>query len=226
MTLSDKKILIVDDEPKILEAAASFLRSRGICILTAQRGYDALEIFSKKEIDLIILDLMLPDISGEQICKIIRSKSQVPIIMLTAKSAENDLLNGLALGADDYIVKPFSLRELFARIQAVLRRSSENIQKTDTFVCGNLTIDFVKNEALRDGRALHLTPSELKILIVLARNAPSIVSRDKLIEEMSQDSEAFDRSVDSHIKNLRRKMGQAAKYIVTVYGRGYKIDAP
>jgi DNA-binding response OmpR family regulator len=225
-------ILIVDDEPKITEVISSFLESRGFGVFSAADGRRAMEIFGAGDkISLIVLDLMLPDISGEELCRAIRAKDRTPIIMLTAKSAEDDMLKGLGLGADDYIVKPFSLKELHARIEAVLRRaplpeapSREGLR----FNGGDLTVDFEKNVVERAGRPpVSLTPSELKLLSVLSESPGKIFTRDELIAyALGDEFDGYDRTVDSHIRNLRRKIGDDPRspvYVLTAYGLGYKF---
>lgn len=228
MSINYKKILVVDDELKILDVVASFLESRGYIIFRAENGERALEIFEKENISLILLDLMLPDISGEEICKKIRKKSRVPIIMLTAKIEENDMLAGLEIGADDYITKPFSLKELSARIEAVLRRASDDLVPLFTKVTFNddLIVDFEKNVVKKNQTIINLTPTELKILSALIKYPGRVFTRNELIEiALGDEFFGFDRAVDSHIKNLRQKIETDPKnpiYVVTIHGKGYK----
>ncbi|GHV11558.1 DNA-binding response regulator [Clostridia bacterium] len=205
MTFSKKTVLAIDDEPMILDAVSAFLESRDYRVLTAANGRDSLARFSEGGIDIILLDLMLPDISGEDICRRIRQTSQVPIIMLTAKVAESSQLQGLEIGADDYITKPFSLKLLAARIETVLRRVPEN-DPVDLFA------------------DKQLTATEQKIVNTLSRRPNRIFTRDELIDIVFDDSYGgYDRVIDTHIKNLRRKIG--AEYIKTVHGLGYKWGA-
>lgn len=227
---ANKNILIVDDEPKILEAVAAFLASKGYTVYTAGNGRKALEIFERRSISLVVLDLMLPDVSGEEVCTRIRKTSRIPVIMLTAKVQEEDLLNGLRIGADDYILKPFSLKELHARIDTVLRRSSENLAPLvpkSSWRNGDLVIDFEKNTVVRRDAQIMLTQSERKILSVLVKYPGRVFSREDLIAVAFGDAfDGFDRVIDTHIKNLRRKIGEDPKapvYILTVHGLGYKF---
>lgn len=230
MSVSTKSILVVDDEIKILEVLISFLESRGFHVFTAEDGYEALDIFEKENISLIVLDLMLPGITGEDICKKIRTKSRVPIIMLTAKVEESDLIEGLGIGADDYITKPFSLKELYARIEAVLRRSSDDLiplSRKSSFHNGDLLVDFEGNMVKKKNEVVSLTPSEFRILSALIKYPGKVFTRNELIEiAMGEDFVGFDRAVDSHIKNLRQKIEDNPKepeYVLTIHGVGYKF---
>lgn len=230
MSVSTKSILVVDDEIKILEVLISFLESRGFHVFTAEDGYEALDIFEKENISLIVLDLMLPGITGEDICKKIRTKSRVPIIMLTAKVEESDLIEGLGIGADDYITKPFSLKELYARIEAVLRRSSDDLiplSRKSSFHNGDLLVDFEGNMVKKKNEVVSLTPSEFRILSALIKYPGKVFTRNELIEiAMGEDFVGFDRAVDSHIKNLRQKIEDNPKepeYVLTIHGVGYKL---
>ncbi|MDX9872112.1 MAG: response regulator transcription factor [Clostridia bacterium] len=230
MGTKGKKILIVDDEPKILEVIVSFLESRGYTVFTAENGKQALALFEKVNPAMVILDLMLPDISGEEICRAIRKKSRAPIIMLTAKVEESDLLTGLQLGADDYITKPFSLLELQARIETVLRRSGDEpapLAARYSYHGGDLTLDFEKNMIKKKGKEVSLTPSELKILWALLKYPGKVFTRTELIDiALGEEFDGYDRAIDNHIKNLRQKIEDDAKnpvYILTVHGLGYKF---
>jgi DNA-binding response OmpR family regulator len=227
---ASKSILIVDDEPKILEVIASFLTSKGYLVHTAENGQKALEKFEKNNISLLILDLMLPDLSGEDVCIRVRKTSRVPIIMLTAKTQEPDLLNGLLIGADDYIAKPFSLKELHARIETVLRRTSEDLlplTMRNSWRDGDLVVDFEKNLVTKKGNPISLTQSERKILSALIKYPGKMFTREELIEiAFGNDFNGYDRVIDTHIKNLRRKIEdnpQTPVYILTVHGLGYKF---
>lgn len=227
---NEKNILVVDDEIKILEVVVSLLESRGFNVFTAENGMDALEIFKKENISLIVLDLMLPDISGKDICKTIRKKSRVPIIMLTAKVEENDLLEGLKIGADDYITKPFSLKVLNARIETVLRRASDDLVPLfikNSFHNGDLIVDFEQNIIKKKQNIVNLTPTEMKILSVLIKYPGKVFTRDELIRfALGEDFLGFERAIDSHIKNLRHKIEDNPKmpvYIITIHGKGYKF---
>jgi DNA-binding response OmpR family regulator len=225
-----RNILVVDDEPKILEVVASFLQAKGYSVFTAENGRKAMDIFEKNNISLILLDLMLPDISGEKICEAIRRKSRVPIIMLTAKSDEASQLTGLDIGADDYIVKPFSLKVLAARVEAVLRRTESDLIPLivkNSWRDGDLVVDFEKNIVLKKGETLSLTPSERKLLAALIKYPGRVFSREELIEMVFDgEYEGYDRTVDTHIKNLRQKIEDNPKepvYLLTVHGIGYKF---
>lgn len=230
MSKNDKKILVVDDEVKILEVVTSFLESKGFTVFSAETGTEALQIFDKENISLIILDLMLPDITGEDICTKIRKKSRVPIIMLTAKVEENNILEGLKLGADDYITKPFSLKELHGRVEAVLRRSSDDLLPLFTrnsYNDGDLIVDFESNTIKKKQVLVSLTPSELKILSALIKYPSKVFTRNELIDiALGDEFFGFDRAIDSHIKNLRQKIEDNPKepiYVLTIYGKGYKF---
>lgn len=225
-----KKILAVDDEPKILEVVSSVLRSQGFIVYTAESGKQALQIFEKENISLVLLDLMLPDISGEEVCARIRKKSRVPIIMLTAKVEEENMLEGLNIGADDYIIKPFSLKVLRARIDAVLRRAANDpipLFSKLTLRGGDLEIDFASHYVMKNDTEVKLTPSEYNILTTLIKYPNKVFTRDELIQIVfGNDYEGYDRAVDSHIKNLRQKIESNNKepvYILTVHGLGYKF---
>lgn len=226
----EKKILVVDDEVKILEVVTSFLESKGYTMFSAETGAKALQIFDTENISLIILDLMLPDITGEDICTKIRKKSRVPIIMLTAKVEESDILKGLKIGADDYITKPFSLKELHGRVEAVLRRSSDDLVPLFTrnsYNEGDLIVDFESNTIKKRQEIVALTPSELKILSALIKYPNRVFTRNDLIElALGDEFLGFDRAIDSHIKNLRQKIEDNPKepiYVRTIYGKGYKF---
>lgn len=230
MKKENKTVLIVDDEPKILEVVASFLENRGYRTITAENGNQALKIFGQENIALIVLDLMMPDMSGEEVCLTIRKQSRVPIIMLTAKADENNLLNGLGLGADDYIKKPFSLKELHARIETVLRRSSNDLTPLTTknsWNDGDFYVDFEKNIVKKNQKIVSLTPNELKILAALIKYPGKVFTRNELIETaLGSDFDGYDRAIDSHIKNLRQKLEDDPKspvYILTIHGVGYKF---
>lgn len=225
-----KNILIVDDEQMIREAVSSYLKKQGYCVFTAETGREALRIFEKQTISFVILDLMLPDLSGEELCAVIRKQSRVPIIMLTAKTAERDMLNGLDMGADDYIMKPFSLKNLYARMQAVIRRSSEDLQPLAAKFSWNhsdFVIDYALKEVRKRGEAIAVTPIEWKILSAFAKYPQKVFTREDLISvAYGLDFNGFDRVIDTHIKNLRKKIEDDPKkpvYICTVHGMGYRF---
>jgi len=197
---------------------------------TAYNGLDALEIFKKEDISLILLDLMLPDLSGEDVCMQIRKTSRVPIIMLTAKVEEENILKGLDIGADDYITKPFSPRQMVARVGALLRRADGDIATVSnvlSFNDGNLIIDTDLLDVKKQGKSIKLTPNEYKILIALAHAPNKIFSREELIDcALDGDFDGYDRAIDSHIKNLRSKIETDTKkcdYILTIRGVGYRF---
>ena len=230
MNESNIRVLIVDDEEKITEVVKSYLEKSGFKVYCAYNGNEALELFEKVNPSLIVLDLMLPDMSGEDICRSIRKKSRVPIIMLTAKVEEESILNGLGIGADDYVTKPFSPRQLVARVIALLRRSEDEIMPLSnvlSFNDGELIIDSIKHEVKKDGQLVNLTPNEFKILMALVKYPQKAFTRDELVFlVLGEDYEGYDRTIDTHIKNLRQKIEPDVKtprYILTVYGVGYKF---
>ena len=225
-----KRILVVEDEEKIADVVKSFLESKGFTVLVAENGKRALEIFEKERVGLILLDLMLPQLSGEEVCKAIRRRSKVPVIMLTAKADEADMLQGLGIGADDYITKPFSLKTLYARIEAVLRRSSEDLNgllSKRAYHNGDLIIDHESYQVTKAGEEKKLTPNEYKLLATLSRYPNKVFTRDELIVAAYGDEfEGYDRTIDSHIKNLRQKIEDDPKnpvYVKTIHGVGYKF---
>ena len=225
-----KKVLVVDDEVKILEVIKAFLESKEYDVYTAENGRQAFSIFDKEAISFVILDLMLPDISGEEICAELRRKSRVPILMLTAKVEEEDLLKGLNLGADDYITKPFRLKELHARMEAILRRASDDLvplYRRISFREGDLEIDLENHLVRKSGTEVKLTPKEFKILAALIKYPSRVFSRDDLINTaLGDEFDGYDRSIDSHIKNLRQKIETDSKnpvYVLTIHGIGYKF---
>ncbi len=228
---TSKKILVVEDEEKIVEFIESYLLSSGYKVYKAFNGRDALELFNSQTIDLVLLDLMLPDISGEQICKELRKTSKVPIIMLTAKAQEESILNGLDIGADDYITKPFSPRQMVARVKALFRRVSEENTTTSSDILSFNNSDLLINQTDYTVRKAHepvcLTPSEFKILMTLAKRPSKVFTREELISvAFDGDYFGYDRTIDSHIKNLRAKIEtdpKDCKYILTVRGIGYKF---
>jgi len=225
--MAGKKILVVDDDAKTVELVKLYLNRDGYRVLTAYDGVEALRLGRDSHPDLIVLDLMLPGIDGLEVCRTIRKESDVPIIMLTAKTTDQDKLIGLGLGADDYVTKPFSPRELAARVRAVLRRlpGERGPEKIDH---GKLTLDFRKHEAFLAGRPLNLTPIEFKLLGVLAKEPGRVFSRAQIIEKsFGYDFDSFDRTIDVHILKLRRKIEpdpHHPRYIKTVYGAGYKLS--
>lgn len=220
-----EKILVVEDEAKIRKIIKSYLKEDYI-ISEAVDGEEALEIFQNNDFDLIILDLMLPKISGEEVCQKIRQISETPIIMLTAKSSEENKIDGFNYGADDYLTKPFSPRELLVRTKAILRRSN-NKDKASIITLNNGEFKIYSEEMIikKDNNNCQLTSTEFKILMVLINNAGQVLSREQLADRvMGLEFSGFDRTIDVHIKNIRKKMKlQKDQYIVTVYGAGYKF---
>ncbi|HEY98083.1 MAG TPA: response regulator transcription factor [Dehalococcoidia bacterium] len=224
--MAGKKVLVVDDDEKTVELVKLYLNRDGYRVITAYEGVEALRLAREAHPDLIVLDLMLPGIDGLQICRTLRKESDVPIIMLTAMTTDEDRLRGLDLGADDYVTKPFSPRELAARVRAVLRRIPGE-RGPDRIIHGELTIDFSKHEASLADRSLNLTPIEFKILGAMAKEPGRVFSRAQIIEKaLGYDFDGFDRTIDVHILKLRRKLEpdpRHPQYIKTIYGAGYKL---
>lgn len=225
-----KKILIIEDEYKIAEVVEAYLHKEGYETALVKDGQHAMGKFLEFQPDLIILDLMLPNVSGEEICKSVRAISKVPIIMLTAKSLEDDKIAGLDMGADDYLTKPFSPRELVARIAALSRRLSKSVSKNEhkwSFNSGDLCMDLEAYSVTKNARNISLTRSEFNLLKALSSRPNKAFTRDELIEiALDMDYEVFDRTVDSHIKNLRAKIEDDTSkpsYIITVRGVGYRF---
>ncbi|HCK66561.1 MAG TPA: DNA-binding response regulator [Anaerolineae bacterium] len=218
-------ILVVDDEPKIVRLARDYLEKNNFRVVTAGDGQSALTTARKEKPDLIILDLMLPNIDGREICRILRKESDVPIIMLTALSEEIDQVTGLEIGADDYITKPFSPRALIARVRALLRRTTGDIKTPNVIRIGNLEIDSERYSVTYQNNPIKLTPNEFRLLQLLASHAGQTLTREQILENLHGVSTSFDRSIDSHIKNLRKKLEQASNknMIETVYGIGYRF---
>lgn len=232
MTNSRKKILVVDDEVKIVEVIKSYLEKDGYVVYNAYNGKQALDLFERMSPSLVVLDLMLPDISGEEICRILRAKSRIPIIMLTAKIEEKDILNGLDIGADDYVTKPFSPRQLAARVKAILRRvESEAVPLADviSFNSGELIIDSMSHEVRKDGDIVNLTPNEYRILMAMVKYPKKVFTRGELITmALGDDYDGYDRIIDTHIKNIRQKIEtdpKTPKYILTAHGIGYRFGS-
>ncbi|MBF8251152.1 MAG: DNA-binding response regulator [Deltaproteobacteria bacterium] len=221
-----KKILIIEDEAKIANVVKAYLEREGFEASIAETGEKALRLI-KDGYNLIILDLMLPDIDGESICAAIREISDLPIIMLTAKSSEDDRVKGLGMGADDYIVKPFSARELVARVKAHLRKTKKTEDRILSFNNGLLKIDTQSMEVIKGASRFALTPTEFKILITLAERPQNVFSRSQLVNIVQGfDFEGYDRVIDAHIKNIRHKIEddmQKPIFIKTVYGVGYRF---
>jgi len=220
------RILVVDDEPQIVDLLRSYLRRDGFTVEQAADGEAALAAFGRLRPDLVILDLMLPKVDGREVCRRIRDASHTPIIMLTARDEETDKLLGLELGADDYITKPFSPREVVARVRAVLRRGTR--EATDLVRAGDLTIDLRAHEVSLQGRRVELTPTEFRLLEILAGHPNQVFTRMQLIDRVQGHAfDGYERTVDAHVKNLRGKVEpdpRNPRYIMTVYGVGYKFQ--
>jgi DNA-binding response OmpR family regulator len=225
-----KRILIVDDEPKIVRVLRGYLEAAGFQVLTAYDGMEALAAFRRESPDLIVLDLMLPEVDGLDVARAIRRESDVPVIMLTARVDEADRLIGLELGADDYVTKPFSPREVVARVRAVLRRASGPEPTSRTLVAGDVALDLDKRQASVRGRAVELTPTEFDRLATLVESPGRVFTRIQLLDKIQGYAyEGYERTIDAHVKNLRQKIETDPKrpgYILTVYGLGYKLAEP
>jgi len=224
----ETRILVVEDEARIAEVVQQYLERDGHMVVRAATGGAALDAAARRRPDLVILDLGLPDMSGEDVCRRLREGSDVPIIMLTARDAEEDLVRGLQLGADDYVTKPFSPRELTARVRALLRRAqAEHQPQADVLerAGGRLVIDGARRRVTLDDAVVDLTESEFRLLRTLARFPGRVYSRFELIDKVQgYDFAGYERTIDAHVKNLRRKLGEdarAPRLVRTVYGRGY-----
>ncbi len=220
------KILIIEDEPKIADILKLYMEKEDFRVCHVSTGAEALSSLKKEEPDLIILDLILPDIEGEELCSIIKKGHDIPVIMLTAKSSEDEHVRGLDPGADDYVVKPFSPKELMARIRAVLRRKTGGTKRL-SFNKGGLVIDLNTREVYHDGRPVALTHTEFRILQLLSSRPHQVFTREDIISSvLGYDFEGYDRTVDAHIKNIRHKIEKDPKrpvFIKTIYGAGYKF---
>jgi two-component system alkaline phosphatase synthesis response regulator PhoP len=220
-------ILVVDDEPKIVKQAQDYLENSGFRVITASDGQATLAMARRERPDLVVLDLNLPGMDGLDICRTLRRESEVPIIMLTARVAETDRLIGLELGADDYITKPFSPRELVARVRAVLRRVRGGVRQPGLIRAGDLEIDVHGHRVVRGGKPLSLTRTEFDLLAVLAQHPGQAFTREQLLDRLHGIAyEGYDRSIDAHVKNLRQKIEtdpSEPRYVLTVYGVGYRF---
>jgi DNA-binding response OmpR family regulator len=217
-----KTILVVDDEPRIAEIAADFLRAAGFDVVIAADGVRALDLVRGRHPDLVVLDLGLPRLDGMEVARAIRRDGDLPIIMLTARVQEDDRLQGLEIGADDYITKPFSPRELVARVRAVLRRMEKRDSAGDVFRVRDLVVDIPKLAVRRGSEPIDLTTTEFQMVATLARHPGRVFTREQLLDAVRGSAvESFDRAIDSHVKNIRRKLGH--EYIETVYGIGYRF---
>ncbi len=221
-------LLVVDDEPHIVKVLRGYLEQAGFRVVTANDGALALAQFKHEKPDLVLLDLSLPGMDGIDVARRLRAASNVPLIMVTARVEETDRLIGLELGADDYVTKPFSPREVVARVRAVLRRAEAPTAPPDVIRAADITIDLTRHTILRDATAIELTPTEFGLLAALAREPGRAFTRLQLLEAAQGDAfEGYERTVDAHIKNLRAKLERDPKkptYVLTVFGVGYKFN--
>jgi DNA-binding response OmpR family regulator len=227
--MARRKILVVDDEPKVGDLIKAYLDKDGYEVLLSTDGKDALDKARNYKPDLILLDLNLPEVDGIEVFRSVRTFSEVPVIMVTARDDEVDKIVGLQLGADDYVTKPFSPRELAARVGAVLRRYSEGPRSTLRILAGDLQVDFERHEVKYRDEAVSLTAAEFKLLSVMAKNPGRVFTRLQLMDSaFGETYEGYDRTIDAHIKNIRQKLakigGDAENPIVTVRGVGYKLE--
>ena len=222
------RILLIEDEPAIADAVAYALQDAGFEVDAIGDGTEALEASRQRDYDLMILDLVLPGMSGLQVCRTVRSESDLPILMLTGREAELDRVVGLETGADDYVTKPFSIAELVSRVRALLRRRALDLSRNSGVrVVGGLRLDANHHAATVEDRPLQLTPSEFRLLSLLATEPGRVFTRGQLLDAIhGEQSDAFERAIDAHVKNLRRKLEldpRAPQYVLTVYGVGYKF---
>ena len=222
-----KRILVVDDEPKIVALARDYLEHAGFSVRIAHDGRSALAAARGERPDLIVLDLGLPEIDGLDVARTLRGESSVPIVMLTGRSDESDKLVGLEIGADDYVTKPFSPKELVARVRAVLRRTERPQQSTDIVRAGDVVLDLPRMRVTVDSRVVELTPTEFELLATLAREPGRVFTRAQLLDAVHGVAfESYERAIDAHIKNIRRKLEPepaTPRYVLTVYGVGYRF---
>jgi len=221
-------ILVVDDEQKIIRITSDYLEAAGYSILTAADGISALRVVDQSEPDLVILDLGLPGMDGLDVCRELRKKTDIPIIILTARGEESDKLVGLELGADDYVTKPFSPKELVARVRAVLRRMEKDTSDEDIFRVGEVLFDVLKMRLTIGDTPIELTPTEFELLLTLARQPGRIFTRSQLLDAIHGVAfDSYERAIDAHVKNIRRKIEpdpHQPMYVLTVYGVGYKFN--
>jgi DNA-binding response OmpR family regulator len=220
-------VLVVDDEPKIAQLARDYLEHAGFAVVTAGDGSSAVHVARTRRPDLVVLDLGLPGLDGLDVLRSIRSSGGTPVIIVTARDTELDKLLGLELGADDYVTKPFSPRELVARVRAVLRRSERAAEPKDRIEVGDLVLDVPRLRATVRGRPLDLTPTEFSLLATMAREPGRVFTRSQLLDAVHGVAfEAYERAIDAHVKNLRRKLEpepSRPRYVLTVYGVGYRV---
>jgi DNA-binding response OmpR family regulator len=229
MAEMSKKILVIDDETQILKVLKAYLEKAGYQVLTSTDGTTGLLIFQREKPDFMILDLNLPGLDGLDVCKAVRRDSNIPILMLTARVEETDRLIGLELGADDYVVKPFSPREVVARVKTIFRRATIQQAWPDIIQVGDLVIDLEQHTVNLAGKSIELTPTEFDILVALARQPRRVFSRLQIMEQAQGNAfEGYERTIDAHIKNIRLKLEPNPRkpvYIQTVFGLGYKFEA-
>ena len=226
-----RPILIVDDDVELVTLLVDYLQLEGFAPVAAHNGTEALELLSRQEFEIVVLDVMMPGMSGVEVLKRIREKSQLPVLMLTAKGDPVDRIIGLELGADDYLIKPFSPRELVARVRALFRRAHQADEpQVEVLDFGDLVIDISGHKILVEGKEVDLTASEFKLLTTLARHPGRVYNRMELVEKvLGYDFEGYERTIDSHVKNLRAKLGddpKKPKWLYTVHGVGYRFEAP
>ncbi len=223
-------VLVVDDEPKIVQLARDYLEHAGFAVLTAGDGASALHAARVRQPDLVVLDLGLPGVDGLEVMRTIRATGSIPIVVLTARDTELDTLLGLELGADDYMTKPFSPRELVARVRAVLRRSERSTEPGDRIEAGDLVLDAPRLRTTVLGRSVELTPTEFSILAAMAREPGRVFTRSQLLDSVHGVAfESYERAIDAHVKNIRRKLEPdpaRPRYLLTVYGVGYRVADP
>lgn len=226
----NRNVVVIDDEQSVRDVVRGYLENDGFVVFTAEDGREGLALTARVKPALVVLDLMLPDVSGEDICRDIRTRSDVPILMLTAKASEDNRIDGLGLGADDYLTKPFSPRELVARVHAVLRRTQGGevpLVEVLSFGEGELEIDTVQHEVRRGGAPVDLTPNEYKLLVTLARFPGRVYTRYELVTHVQGfDFDGDERTIDAHVKNLRKKIEpdpRRPRYVLTVVGSGYRL---
>jgi DNA-binding response OmpR family regulator len=222
-----EKILVVDDEVKIVRLVRAYLEKEGYQVVEAYDGRQALDAARREHPDLVILDLMLPEMSGKDVCRTLRQESNVPVIMLTAQDEDTDKIVGLELGADDYLTKPFNPKELMARVHAILRRVGRQAVEVKTLGVGDVSIDVDKREVRLAGQPVRLTPTEFDLLVALAEHPGRVLTREQLMDRVLGGAmEGYDRAIDSHVKNLRQKVEpdpRTPRYVLTAFGVGYKF---
>ncbi|AIF53311.1 response regulator transcription factor [Pelosinus sp. UFO1] len=225
--MAQYSVLIVDDDVKLVNLLRTYFEKEGCITYSVNDGLDALQVVREKKPDIMVLDLMLPGLDGLDVCRKIRKDNDIPIIMLTARDEESDRLIGLEIGADDYVTKPFSPKEVVARAKAILRRANKEVVRSEPIQVGNLIIDLERHQVTNGGHTVEVTPTEFKIMELLAANAGKVYSRLQIVEQIQGYSfEGYERTIDAHIKNLRRKIEinpKEPQHIQTVYGIGYKF---